>query len=86
MLSVRMQVMKMQSFQRLYATAVQLLGSQSKLFGGQSKHLLPLVPADIDAESALMQALAEVEAEAYKDTRPDDDGAVEIVSENEYIK
>ena len=39
----------------------------------------------VDAESALMQALAEVEAEAYKDTRPDD-GAVEIISEDEYIE
>ena len=37
--------------------------------------------AEIDAESELMQALAEVD----EDERPDD-GAVEIASEDEYIE
>ena len=57
----------------------------AKLFGGQTKRPSPLVPAEIDAESALMQAFAEVEAETYEDTRPDD-GAVEIVSDDEYVE
>jgi hypothetical protein len=53
----------------------------TKLFGGQKECPLWLLPAEIDAESELMQALAEVD----EDEHPDD-GAVEIASEDEYIK
>jgi hypothetical protein len=53
----------------------------TKLFGGQKEHPSQLVPAEIDAESELMQALAEVD----EDERLDD-GAVEIPSEDEYIE
>jgi hypothetical protein len=49
------------------------------LFGGQKQPPSRLVPAEIDAESALMEALAE----AQEDLRPDD-GEVEIPSDEEY--
>jgi hypothetical protein len=49
------------------------------LFGGQKQPPSRLVPAEIDAESALMQALAE----AKEDLRPDD-GEVEIPSNEEH--
>ena len=49
------------------------------LFGGQKQPPSRLSPAEIDAESALMQALAEVE----EDERPDD-GEIEIPSDEEY--
>ena len=52
----------------------------AKLFGGQNEHPSRLLPAEIDAESELMQALAEID----EDERPDD-GAVEIHSDDEYI-
>jgi len=52
----------------------------AKLFGGQNKRPSRLLPAEIDAESELMQALAEID----EDERPDD-GAVEIHSDDEYI-
>ena len=55
--------------------------SLAKHFGGQNKHPLQLLPVEIDAESELMQALAEVD----EDERLDD-GAVEILSEDEYTK
>ena len=58
----------------------QLLGSQ-KLFGGQNKHPSQLLPVEIDAESELMQALAEVD-----DDEQLDDGAVDILSEDEYAE
>jgi hypothetical protein len=53
----------------------------TKLFRGQKECPSWLLPAEIDAESELMQALAEVD----KDKCPND-GAVEIASEDEYIK
>ena len=49
------------------------------LFGGQKQPPSRLIPAEIDAESALMQALAEAE----EDLRPDD-GEIEIPSDEEY--
>lgn len=55
------------------------------LFGGQSKRPSLLAPAEVDAESALMQALAEVAAEEEEDERPDD-GGIEIQSEDEYAE
>ena len=55
--------------------------SLAKHFRGQNKHLLQLLPAEIDAGLELMQALAEVD----EDERLDD-GAVEILSEDEYTK
>jgi len=47
----------------------------AKLFEGQNEHPSRLLPAEIDAESELMQALVEID----EDERPDD-GAVEIHS------
>ena len=52
-----------------------------KLFGGQNKHPLQLLPVEIDAESELMQALAEVDEDEQLDV-----GAVEILSEDEYTE
>ena len=46
----------------------------AKLFGGQNKRPLRLLPVEIDAESELMQAPAEVD----EDEHPDD-GEVEIL-------
>ena len=62
-------------------TAVWKPVTLAKLFGGQNKRPSQLLPAEIDAESELMQALAEVE----EDEHPDD-GAVEILSEDEYAE
>ena len=62
-------------------TAAWKLISLAKHFGGQNKHPSQLLPAEIDAELKLMQALAEVD----EDERLDD-GAVEILSEDEYTK
>ena len=53
------------------------------LFFGQ--HSSPLAPAEIDAELALMQALAEVAAEEEEDEQPDN-GEIEILSEDEYVE
>ena len=53
--------------------------SLKKLFGGQAQPPSRMVPGEIDAEAALMQALAELE----EDERLDD-GEVEIASEDEY--
>ena len=52
----------------------------AKLFGGQNKHPSWLLPAEIDAELELIQALAEID----EDEQPND-GAVEIHSDDEYI-
>ena len=49
------------------------------LFGGQAPPPSRMIPAEIDAEAALMEALAEVE----EDERLDD-GEIEIPSEDEY--
>ena len=51
------------------------------LFRSQNKCPSQLLPAEIDAESELMQALAEVDEDEWLD-----DGAVEILSEDEYAK
>ena len=53
----------------------------AKLFGGQNKCPSRLLPAEIDAESELMQALAEID----EDECPND-GEVEILSEDEYVE
>jgi hypothetical protein len=53
----------------------------AKLFGGRDERPSQLLPAEIDAESELMQALAEID----EDERLDD-GAVEILSEDEYAE
>ena len=53
----------------------------AKLFRGQNKCPSWLLPAEIDAESELMQALAEID----EDECPDD-GEVEILSEDEYVE
>ena len=53
----------------------------TKLFGCQNKCPSLLLRAEIDAESELMQALAEID----KDEHPDD-GKVEILSEDEYVE
>ena len=53
----------------------------AKLFGGQDKHPSWPFPAEVNAESELMQALAEVD----EDKCPHD-GAVEILSEDKYIE
>lgn len=50
-----------------------------KLFGGQAQPPSQMVAAEVDAEAALMQALAEME----EDERLDD-GEIEIPSEDEY--
>ena len=50
-----------------------------KLFGGQAQPLSQMVATEVDAEAALMQALAEME----EDERLDD-GEIEIPSEDEY--
>ena len=39
--------------------------SLAKHFGGQNKHPLQLLPAEIDPESELMQALAEVDEDEW---------------------
>ena len=52
----------------------------AKLFGGQNKRPSQLLPAEIDAESDLMEALANID----EDEHPDD-GAVEILLEDEYV-
>ena len=49
------------------------------------QHSSPLAPAEIDAELALMQALAEVAAEEEEDEQPDN-GEIEILSEDEYVE
>ena len=49
------------------------------LFGGQKQPPSRLSPAEIDAELALMQALAEVEEDEWLD-----DGEIEIPSDEEY--
>ena len=49
------------------------------LFGGQKQLPSWLIPAEIDAESALMQALAEAEEDL-----PPDDGEIEFLSDEEY--
>ena len=51
----------------------------------KSQHPSPLAPTEIDAESTLMQALAEVAAEEEEDERPDN-GEIEILSEDEYVE
>ena len=53
----------------------------AKLFRGRDECPLWLLPAEIEAELELMQALADVD----EDECPDD-GAVEIPSEDEYIE
>ena len=53
----------------------------TKLFGGQNKHPWWLLPVEIDAESELMQALAEID-----ENECPDNGEVEILSEDEYVK
>jgi hypothetical protein len=50
------------------------------LFGGEKPPRSRLSPAEVDAESGLMEALAELE----EDERPDD-GEVEIPSDEEFI-
>ena len=50
-----------------------------KLFGGQAQPPSQMVATEVDAEAALMQALAEME----EDERLDD-GEIEIPSEDEY--
>ena len=50
-----------------------------KPFGGQTQPPSQMVAAEVDAEAALMQALAEME----EDERLDD-GEIEIPSEDEY--
>lgn len=52
-----------------------------KLFGGKAQCPPWLVPAEIKAEAALMQALAELEEDEWLD-----DGEVEIASEDEYME
>ena len=52
-----------------------------KLFGGKAQHPPWLVPAEIEVEAALMQALAELEKDKQLD-----DGEVEIASEDEYME
>lgn len=47
----------------------------AKLFGGQKEHPSQLLPVEIDAESELMQALAEVDKDKCLDDR-----VVEILS------
>ena len=54
-------------------------------FVGQSEHASLLVPAEIDAESALMQALAEVTVEEEEDEYLDN-GEIKIQSEEECIE
>ena len=49
------------------------------LFSGQKQPPLQLSPASIDTESALMQALAEVEEDEQLD-----DGEIEIPLDEEY--
>jgi hypothetical protein len=53
----------------------------TKLFRGLDKCPLWLLPAEINAESELMQALAEID----EDECPDD-AEVEILLEDEYIE
>jgi hypothetical protein len=53
----------------------------TKLFGGQDKCPSQLLPAEIDAKAELMQALTEIDEDEWLD-----DGAVEILSEDEYTK
>ena len=52
-----------------------------KLFGGKAQCPPWLVPAEIKAEAALMQALAELEEDEWLD-----DGEDEIASEDEYME
>ena len=52
-----------------------------KLFGRKAQHLPQLVPAEIKAEAALMQALVELEEDKWLD-----DGEVGIASEDEYME
>ena len=49
------------------------------LFGGQKERPSRLLPEEIDAESALMQALADL-----KEDKQLDDGAMEIDSDKEF--
>ena len=49
------------------------------LFGGQMECLSQLLPEEIDAESALMQALADLEEDKWLD-----DGTMEIDSDEEF--
>jgi hypothetical protein len=53
----------------------------TKLFGCQNKCPSWLLPVEIDAESELMQALAEID----EDKCPNN-GEVEILSEDEYVE
>jgi hypothetical protein len=50
------------------------------LFGGEKPPRSRLPPEEVDAESRLMEALAELE----EDERPDD-GEVEIPSDEEFV-
>ena len=52
-----------------------------KLFGRKAQCLPWMVPAEIEAEAALMQALAELEEDKQLD-----DGKVKIPSEDEYME
>ena len=52
----------------------------AKLFGGQNKCPSQQLPVEIDAESDLMEALANIDENKHPD-----DGAVEIPSEDEYV-
>lgn len=63
----------------------QIVLIKKERFGGQSERASLLVPAEIDAESALMQSLAEVTVEEEEDKYLDD-GEIEIQSEEEYIE
>lgn len=55
------------------------LMSLAVLFGGQKQPLSRLLPEEIDAESVLMEALAELEEDGRLDN-----GAVEINSDKEF--
>jgi hypothetical protein len=50
------------------------------LFGGQKERPSRLSPAEVDAESVLMEALAEAEEDGRLD-----DGEVEIDSDDEFV-
>jgi hypothetical protein len=52
-----------------------------KLFRGQDKHPSCPLPAEVNAESELMQTLAEVDEDKCPNDR-----AVEILSEDKYIE
>ena len=78
--SARMKTMKMPSFRKYGRTAAWKPVMLTKLFEGQNKRPSQQLPVEIDAESDLMEALANIN----EDEHPDD-GAVEIPSEDESV-